>query len=162
VLSLRAATDPEHLKTTIAAADTSNLLVPGYAQRPVYSSIVRELGAALDVAGGFGARTTAGRALLTAYLSQEVEHGAGSFGRTVSGFREWRSQLSGNSFRRGQLDTAAALAEAFTEVVLNASRAAPPAQELHGLLVRSARSLPPSGTVATRRRAVNATARRST
>ncbi|MEV6335250.1 hypothetical protein AB0M12_11105 [Nocardia vinacea] len=127
VLAMHAATDPEQTAA------------PGYAQRPVYASIVRELGAALDAAGGFRARTAAQRALLTAYLPQARED-RGSLNRTVSGFRTWRAQLSARSFHREQLDPAAALAEAFTDVVLNANRATPPAQVLHSLLVRTAGS----------------------
>ncbi|WP_280295561.1 hypothetical protein [Nocardia abscessus] len=61
----------------------------------------------------------------------------------VSGFQEWRSQLSGRSFDRGRFDPSAALAEAFTDVGLNAARAAPPAQVLHRLLVTTANSPTP-------------------
>ncbi|WP_433527000.1 hypothetical protein ACQPZ2_20395 [Nocardia pseudovaccinii] len=130
VLAAHAATDPEQAGRTAAA---------GSAQRPVYASIVCELGAALDAAGGFRARSTAQRELLTAYLPQARED-RGSLNRTVSGFRTWRAQLSARSFHREQLDPATALAEAFTDVVLNASRATPPAQVLHSLLVRTAGS----------------------
>lgn len=132
VLARHAATDHAQLERTDNAP-------PGYAQRPVYSSIVHELGAALDAAGGFRARTAAQRALLTAYLPQARED-RGSLNRTVSGFRTWRAQLSARSFHHGQLDPATALAEAFTDVVLNATRATPPAQILHSLLVRTAGS----------------------
>ncbi|MFI6955834.1 hypothetical protein ACIBJI_20440 [Nocardia sp. NPDC050408] len=134
VLAARAATDP--MQTGGTAAENAS---PGYVHRPVYASVVRELGAALDAAGGFRARTAAQRALLKAYLPQARED-RGSLNRTVSGFRTWRAQLSARSFRSGQLDPATALTEAFTDVVLNAEQATPPAQVLHRLLVRTAGS----------------------
>ncbi|WP_328411460.1 hypothetical protein [Nocardia sp. NBC_00403] len=138
VLSARAATDPDYLEQTIAAAESAGLLVPGYARRPVYSSIVCELGGAMDVAGGFRARTAARRALITAYLPRLDAEDRGSLHRTVAGFRGWRAQLSGRSFRSGRFDSAAALAEGFTEMVLNGEQAAPPARVLHRLLVETA------------------------
>ncbi|WP_157170976.1 WXG100 family type VII secretion target [Nocardia araoensis] len=143
VLSLQAATDPKQLSEAVGAADHAGLLAPGCAQRPVYSSIVRELGRALDRAGGLRARTTAQRALLMAYLQQLTPEDKGPLNGTVSGFREWRSRLSGRSFDRGRFHPAAALAEAFTDVVLNGALAAPPAQVLHRLLVTTAKGSPP-------------------
>ncbi|MEU2036386.1 hypothetical protein [Nocardia amamiensis] len=143
LLAVRAATDPQYLQQTVTLAEDAGLLAPGCAQRPVYSTIVRELGRALDGAGGFRARATAQRALLTAYLPQQNPEDKGSLHRTVSGFQEWRSQLSGHSFDRGRFRPATALAEAFTDVVLNAAQAAPPAQVLHRLLVTTANSPAP-------------------
>ncbi|WP_063053049.1 WXG100 family type VII secretion target [Nocardia arthritidis] len=143
VLAVRAATDPQQLRQTVTAADNAGLLAPGCARRPVYSSIVRELGRALDGAGRFRARAAAQRALLTAYLPQLNPEDKSSLNRTVSGFQEWRSRLSGHSFDHGRFQPAAALAEAFTDVVLNATQAAPPAQVLHRLLVTTATSPTP-------------------
>ncbi|WP_280492654.1 WXG100 family type VII secretion target [Nocardia asiatica] len=143
VLTLPVATDPTQLEQAVTAADNAGLVAPGCARRPVYSAIVRELGRALDGAGGFRARAGAQRALLTAYLPQLNPEDKGSLNRTVSGFQEWRSQLSGYSFDRGRFHPAAALAEAFTDVVLNGAQAAPPAQVLHRLLVTTANSPTP-------------------
>ncbi|MEU1998871.1 hypothetical protein ABZ511_30930 [Nocardia gamkensis] len=143
VLALRAATDLRQLQQTVTTAEDAGLLAPGCARRPVYSSIVRELGRALDGAGRFRARDAARRALLTAYLPQLNPEDKSSLNRTVSGFQEWRSRLSGHSFDRGRFQPAAALAEAFTDVVLNATQAAPPAQVLHRLLVTTANSPAP-------------------
>ncbi|MBF6469834.1 WXG100 family type VII secretion target [Nocardia beijingensis] len=143
VLAVRAATDPRYLQQTVAIAEDAGLLAQGCAQRPAYSTVVRELGRALDGAGGFRARAAAQRALLTAYLPQLNPEDKGSLRRTVSGFREWRSQLHGHSFDRGRFRPATALAEAFTDVVLNATQAAPPAQVLHRLLVTTANSPTP-------------------
>ncbi|MFD8248496.1 hypothetical protein [Nocardia sp. NPDC059691] len=143
VLAVGAATDPERLQQTVTTADNAGMLAPGCARRPVYSSIVRELGRALDGAGGFRARAAAQRVLVRAYMPQLNPEDKGSLNRTVSGFQEWRSQLSGRSFDRGRFHPAAALAEAFTDVVLNAAEAAPPAQVLHRLLVTTADSPAP-------------------
>ncbi|MEU6191241.1 WXG100 family type VII secretion target [Nocardia sp. NPDC047038] len=143
VLAVAVATDPERLQQTVTTADNAGMLAPGCARRPVYSSIVRELGRALDGAGGFRARAAAQRVLVGAYMPQLNPEDKGSLNRTVSGFQEWRSQLSGRSFDRGRFHPAAALAEAFTDVVLNAAEAAPPAQVLHRLLVTTADSPTP-------------------
>ncbi|MER7454580.1 WXG100 family type VII secretion target [Nocardia beijingensis] len=143
VLSLPVATDPKRLSDAVDAADNAGLLAPGCAQRPVYSSIVRELGRALDRAGGFRARSAAHRALLMAYVPQLTAEDKGSLNRTMSGFRDWRSRLSGRSFDRGRFHPAAALAEAFTDVVLNGTQATPPAQVLHRLLVGAAKDSAP-------------------
>lgn len=133
VLAVHVATNRDQFEHTDSAP-------PGYGQRPIYSAIVRELGAALDAAGDFRAHSTAQRELITAYLPQHDREHRGSVNRVVSGFRTWRSQLSGRSFSHGLLDPAKALADAFTDVVLNATRATPPAQVLHALLVRTAGS----------------------
>ncbi|BDU02598.1 WXG100 family type VII secretion target [Nocardia sputorum] len=140
MLALPVATDPKQLEQAVIAADNAGLVAPGCARRPVYSAIVRELGRALDGAGGFHARTGAQRALLSAYLPQLSPEDKGSLNRTVSGFQEWRAQLGGHSFDRGRFHPAAALAEAFTDVILNAAHATPPAQVLHRLLVTTANS----------------------
>ncbi|MCX4094941.1 hypothetical protein [Nocardia sp. alder85J] len=140
-VATHAATDPERLREETAIAERAGLLAPGCARRPVYSSIVRELGTALDLAGGFRARTTASRQLLTACLPGLSPADRESLRRTVSGFREWRSQLRGRSFPNGRFDPATALPEAFTDVVLNGPLAAPPAVVLHDHLVEAADSM---------------------
>lgn len=143
VLAAHAATNPDYLEETLAAAESSRQLAARSARRPVYSSIVRELGAALDVAGAFRAHRSAHRALLLEYLplhppSQDSLQGI------VTGFRRWRAQLPGRSFRQGRFDPAGALSEAFTEVVLNASQATPAARALHRLLVHTAEANVPT------------------
>ncbi|WP_146165361.1 MULTISPECIES: WXG100 family type VII secretion target [Nocardia] len=138
VLAARAAVDPGGLERTVAAAERLGMLAPGSGQRPVYSSIVRELGGALDVAGGFAARSVAHRALVATYLSRPDTADRGSLGRVVAGFRRWRAQLSGRSFQGDRFDPAAALSEAFTDVVLN-GEAVPPARVLHGVLADQGR-----------------------
>ncbi|MQY25300.1 WXG100 family type VII secretion target [Nocardia aurantia] len=137
-LSANAATDPEALRQETSAAVRAGLIASGSARRPVYSSIVREMGGALDLAGDFRARRATQRGLLSAYLPGLPAADRASLRRTVSGFREWRAQLSGRSFVAGRLAPAAALSEAFTEVALNSAQAAPPARVLHDLLVDAA------------------------
>ncbi|NUS91184.1 MAG: hypothetical protein HOQ36_02050 [Nocardia sp.] len=136
-LAVRAAVEPAALEHAVRSDEEAGLLAPGCTQRPVYSAVVRELGRALDAAGGFRARTATRHALVAAYLPLAGRDAAGSLARTVSGFGQWRAQLSGG-FRAGRFDPEAALAEAFTEVVLDVARASQPARTLHRLLVDSA------------------------
>lgn len=137
ILAARAAVDPVGLERAVGADEAAGLLAPGCAQRPVYSSVVREMGRALDAAGDFRARAATRRALVAAYLPLASRDAAGSLARTVAGFAVWRAQLAGG-VRAGGFDPEAALAEAFTEVVLDASRASQPAHTLHRLLVDTA------------------------
>ncbi|MFD0360920.1 hypothetical protein ACFQZZ_05595 [Nocardia sp. GCM10030253] len=83
-------------------------------ERPVYTTIVREFGRALDTAGNFRARQEAQRTLITESL-----RGGGGFGG-------------------GLLDPGKALVEGFTEVVLRGERAGSLATVLHGVLVKMA------------------------
>ncbi|GGL06364.1 WXG100 family type VII secretion target [Nocardia jinanensis] len=137
-LSYRAATAPADLHQLITDAEQAGLFAAGCAERPVYSLVVRELGALLDSIGAHRARTGAQRALITAYLSQADPHEKYSLRRTVTGYRRWRAQLPGRSFHGRQLDPGPALSEAFTGVVLAPGRAAPPAHVLSHLLVAGA------------------------
>ncbi|WP_327147444.1 WXG100 family type VII secretion target [Nocardia sp. NBC_01329] len=138
-LSVRSAVEPAELERAVRSDEDAGVLAPGCAQRPVYSTVVRELGRVLDAAGGFRARTATRHALVAAYLPLASPENTDSLARTVSGFREWRAQLSG-AFRGGRFDPEAALAEAFTEVVLDVARASLPARALHRLLVETAGS----------------------
>lgn len=127
---------PAQLEHAVRADEEAGILAFGSGQRPVYSSIVRELGRALDAAGGFRARSESRRALLAAYLPLAHPRATITLARTVAGFKEWRAQLTGG-FRGDRFDPADALAEAFTEVVLDAGRACAPARVLHRLLVEA-------------------------
>ncbi|WP_328392432.1 WXG100 family type VII secretion target [Nocardia sp. NBC_00416] len=141
-LSAGAAVEPAQWEHAIRRDEAAGGFAPGCARRPVYSAVVRELGRVLDAAGGFRARAAARRALIAAYLPLAGPETAGSLARTVAGFGQWRAQLNGG-FPAGRFEPAAALAEAFTEVVLDARRASPPARALHRLLVETA---DPAGT----------------
>ncbi|MGW0183346.1 hypothetical protein [Nocardia sp. NPDC003345] len=137
-LASRMAVDPTRFERAVRAEEEAGLLAPGCAQRPVYSSIVRELARALDIAGEFRARPAARRALLAAYLPFANPQSTRTLGSAVAGFAQWRAQLSAG-IRDGRFDPAAALTESFTEVVLDAGRASPQARVLHRLLIEAAR-----------------------
>ncbi|BCK59112.1 hypothetical protein NWFMUON74_68840 [Nocardia wallacei] len=107
--------------------------------RPVYASTVREFGDAFDRAGARIACAQAQRALIAEYLCDDTEYRRTDLARVVHGFKRWRDQLSGGSFDRGVFDPAAALAEAFTDVVLNGTAATEPAKTLCRLLIDTAR-----------------------
>lgn len=145
ILATRAATDPEYLQQAITAEEDAGFLAPGCAERPVYSSIVRELGTALDTAGRSRARAGAQRALLAAYLVHADPPDKRSLHHTVTGFRRWRSQLCGRSFRDGRFDPAAALSEAFTGIVMAPDRATAPTLALYRLLISTVVE-PPTAT----------------
>lgn len=140
IVAAAAATDPERLRQVTADAEFEGTVAPGCSQRPVFAAVVRAFGGALDDVGGRRARPVAQRTLLTAYRPLLPPESSQSVRRMASAYREWRSQLRGRSLRRGRFDPAEALAEAFTEVELNASLAVPPAHVLHRLLVSVARS----------------------
>ncbi|MBF6171556.1 hypothetical protein [Nocardia blacklockiae] len=143
VLATRTAIDPEYARHAAASGGTDRLAAE-CARRPVYSTIVRKFGSALDRAGGGRARRSAHRTLLEAYLPQVHPEHRGSLRHMTSGFRTWRSQLSEKSFDHTRFQPEPALSEAFTDVVLNAGRATPPAQVLHRLLVATANSHTPT------------------
>lgn len=135
-LNTLVARDPGKFAEYVRAATLSGALAPGSDRRPVYSTIVRELGHALDVAGGFGARQTAEKVLIADYTRT---HGAEHEDAAVSGDRQWRGQLSSYGFYEGRFDPGMALADAFAEVQLNGPGARQPAKVLHQLLIDTAR-----------------------
>ncbi|WP_433733148.1 hypothetical protein ACQP0C_12875 [Nocardia sp. CA-129566] len=112
---------------------------PTRPDRPMYTTILRALGGALDLAGGFRARTEAQRTLITEYLRVRGAKGD-TLARVVSGYKRWRSALSDNCFRNGVFAPAAALAEAFAAVELDGDAASGPAKTLHRLLVTMAKA----------------------
>lgn len=110
-------------------------------KRPVYSMIVRELGCALDIIGGFGGRPAAQKILITEYFSMCGDSRFdNSLGNIVRGFMQWRGQLSGEGFPNGRFDPGTALPEAFVEVQLNNEEASAPAHALRSLLVGMAKT----------------------
>ncbi|WP_280337404.1 hypothetical protein [Nocardia wallacei] len=98
---------------------------------------VREFGRAIDRAGDRRARGVAQRTLIAEYLSGGAADEM-SFGQVVAGYRRWRDQLSGSGFDRGVLAPADALADAFTDVMLNDGKASEPAKTLCRLLIDTA------------------------
>ncbi|MEV6341024.1 WXG100 family type VII secretion target [Nocardia vinacea] len=111
----------------------------GRPERAMYATTVRGLGGAMDIAGGFRARTEAQRTLITEYLRVRGAKGD-TLARVVSGYKRWRGGLSDNCFHNGVFAPAAALAEAFAAVELDGEAASGPAKALHRLLVQMARA----------------------
>ncbi|MGW5384906.1 hypothetical protein [Nocardia sp. NPDC003963] len=139
VLDRTATTDPATRSGSVEVATAGRRAAPGSAVRPVYATLVRELGRALAAVAGAAVYRQTQRTLITEYLRTTGLGGAGdSRGRTVSGYRHWRDQLSGCS-PTTRFDPGIALVEAFTEVELQADRASTPATALHRLLVDTAR-----------------------
>lgn len=138
-LDVESARNPDTLLHAVRAATESGYLARGCDARPVYSTIVREFGRALDVAGGFHARRRAQSALIAHFM--ERPHTAvppRSLGRIVRDYVDWRARLPGCCFPEGRFDPADALAEAFVEAHLRSDDVCPQAAVLHALLVDTA------------------------
>ncbi|MET8874540.1 hypothetical protein [Nocardia sp. NPDC004604] len=140
VLDTVVARNPSVFAEYIRAATHSGKIARGSDRRPVYSTMVRELGHALDVAGSFRARQAAQDALIAEFTrtrgTASRDHAATA---SSSEYEQWRAQLSGYGFHNGRFDPGMAVADAFTEVQINGSEAAAPAKVLHRLLVDAAR-----------------------
>lgn len=108
------------------------------ADHPVQAQVLRALGEVVDLQGGFRARTSVQRALITEYLRL-----TGAEGRTLAqvtdGYRRWRKQLGEYCFRDGVLDPGRALAQGFAGVEQRGAQAPGPAKVLHRLLLTMAR-----------------------
>ncbi|WP_406230923.1 hypothetical protein [Nocardia sp. NBC_01009] len=117
VLDRAAVANPIRAAGAVASATRTRAGRHDYDERPVYVTIVREFGRALDTAGNFRAHQEAQRTLITESL-----RGGGSFGH-------------------GLLDPGTALVEGFTEVVLRGDRAGGVATALHGALVQMAKAI---------------------
>ncbi|WP_433683868.1 WXG100 family type VII secretion target [Nocardia sp. CA-119907] len=128
-----------NLRLLAATVTVPHSTRPTRPERPMYTTILRSLGGALDLAGGFRARTEAQRTLITEYLRVRGAKGD-TLARVVSGYKRWRSALSDNCFRNGVFAPAAALAEAFAAVELDGDAASGPAKTLHRLLVTMAKA----------------------
>ncbi|GAB2693638.1 WXG100 family type VII secretion target [Nocardia thraciensis] len=102
--------------------------------RPMYTTILRELGAAVDLTGGFRARKEAQRALITEYLRVHGAQGE-TLAQVVGGYKRWRAQLGDDCFEQGVFVPARALTEAFAAVESRGARASGPAKVLHRTLV---------------------------
>ncbi|MEV6426769.1 hypothetical protein [Nocardia sp. NPDC051463] len=117
VLDRAAVSNPIRAAGAVASATRTRGKRHDYDERPVYVTIVREFGRALDTAGNFRAHQEAQRTLIAESL-----RGKGSFGH-------------------GLLDPGTALIEGFTEVVLRGERAGGVATALHGALVKMAQAV---------------------
>ncbi|AHH16459.1 hypothetical protein NONO_c16580 [Nocardia nova SH22a] len=133
------AADVETLSGKVSADAERGRISRGSGSRPLYSTIVRELGHALDVTGGLRARPLSQRTLISEYLTIcGDERFDTPLGVVVADFRRWRGDLSEYGFPDGRFDSGPALADAFTEVHMNAGEAGAPARALHRLLVDTA------------------------
>ncbi|MET8794915.1 hypothetical protein ABZV91_00370 [Nocardia sp. NPDC004568] len=110
--------------------------------RPMYVTMLRELGHVLDLTGGLRARAEAQRALITEYLRINGAQGD-TLGRIVSGYRSWRGELGDYCFDDRTFSPGRALAAGFAAVQLAGSEAPAAAKTLHRLLVAMARAESP-------------------
>ncbi|MEV0110817.1 hypothetical protein AB0H42_31420 [Nocardia sp. NPDC050799] len=140
VLDTEAAANPAPPPGPDAASPQST--EAGRQESPLYATVLRALGSALDISGGCRARAEAQRALITEYLRVNGSKGD-TLARVVGGYRKWRAGLSGNSFEHGVFAPEQALADAFAAVESDAEAARPPQKVLHRLLITLART---SGT----------------
>ncbi|MGW1737713.1 hypothetical protein ACWCPQ_02785 [Nocardia sp. NPDC001965] len=114
-------------------------------QRPMYTTMLLELGRVLDLAGNLRARAEAQRALITEYLRITGAQGD-NLGRIVGGYRRWRAQLGDQCFDQQIFSPGRALAVAFATVELHGDSASAPAKVLHRLLVALAQTASPDST----------------
>ncbi|MGW1743959.1 hypothetical protein ACWCPQ_34780 [Nocardia sp. NPDC001965] len=108
-------------------------------QRPMYVTMLRELGHVLDLTGGLRARAEAQRALISEYLRISGAQGE-TLGRIVSGYRSWRAELGDYCFDDRMFSPGRALAAGFAAVELVGGEAPAAAKALHRLLVAMARA----------------------
>ncbi|WP_245676268.1 hypothetical protein [Nocardia niwae] len=111
-------------------------------QRPMYAAILRELGAAIDLTGGFRARKEAQRALITEYVRINDPRGE-TLSRVVAGYKRWRAQLGDHCFEHGLFVPGRALAEGFAAVESSEDEANGPQKALSRLLVAMSRAALP-------------------
>ncbi|MEU6188202.1 hypothetical protein [Nocardia sp. NPDC047038] len=111
-------------------------------RRPMYAAILRELGAAIDLIGGFRAHKEAQRALITEYVRINDPRGQ-TLSRVVAGYKRWRAQLGDNCFEQGLFVPGRALAEGFAAVESSDDEANGPQKVLGRLLVTMSRAAVP-------------------
>ncbi|WP_280335945.1 WXG100 family type VII secretion target [Nocardia wallacei] len=137
LLSQAAAADPALLTARDQTA-TGPIRMP---RRPMYAAILRELGGAIDLAGGRRARREAQRALITEYLRLQGAQGE-TLAQVVGGYRRWRAQLGEQCFERGVFAPGRALAECFAAVEAGGAEVSAPAKVLHRMLLTMLRTDP--------------------
>ncbi|MBF6337462.1 hypothetical protein IU450_16380 [Nocardia abscessus] len=137
VLARTAVIDPRML-TGGSRATTGS----GPPRRPMYAAILRELGAAVDLTGGFRAHREAQRALITEYVRINDPRGE-TLSRVVAGYKRWRAQVGDNCFEQGLFVPGRALAEGFAAVESSEDEANDPQKVLGRLLVVMSRAALP-------------------
>ncbi|MBF6350671.1 WXG100 family type VII secretion target [Nocardia flavorosea] len=130
VLTRHAAANPRSAADRTPGSNT----IP---DRPMYTTILGQLGAAFDLMGGFRARNEAQRTLIAEYLRLHGAQGE-TLGQVVAGYKRWRARLGKDCFDHGVLVPARALAAGFVEVETKYDTASSPAKVLHRALVAMA------------------------
>lgn len=128
-LDLRTAREPAADPTTEPGGEP--------ARSEIYPATLRELGRALDDAGGGAARKQAQRVLIGEYLRRDPRPDR-TLAEVVSGYRDWRAGLAGKPTAPGEFDVGHALGIAFAEVVQHGAEAGIQARLLHAVLVAAA------------------------
>ncbi|MEV5834893.1 hypothetical protein [Nocardia sp. NPDC052112] len=132
--------NPAKFGEKVYAAIQSGKSVPGSEERPMYSTIVGDLGRILVGQVDERILRLAQRSLLTEYRRINGPWDAeDTLARIIGGYRQWRDQLGGNSIAEGRFQPHAALVAAFAEVELRGDDACGPARVLYRLLVEGAR-----------------------
>ncbi|MFI9415039.1 hypothetical protein [Nocardia gamkensis] len=128
------------LEEKVETAIRSGERVAGSGERPMYSTIVHDLGRILEAGAGPRVRQSAHRSLLMEYqrISGPWDRGD-TLAAIVRGYRQWRAQLIRACFCGDRFDPRAAVVEGFTEVELRGEGACGPAKVLHRLVVEHAR-----------------------
>jgi uncharacterized protein YukE len=140
ILDRSTVADLARLAELVSPATESAAAEPGCDERPMYSTIVNDLGRIMETAAGPALPQRAQASLIAEYRRI-----SGPWDRTdtlaniVAGYRKWREQLSGRCFSDKLFQPRAALIEAFTEVELDGDKACGPAKILHHLVVENAR-----------------------
>ncbi|MQY24748.1 hypothetical protein [Nocardia aurantia] len=110
--------------------------------RPMYATIVREIGAALAISVSEPVRRRVQRELIVEYLRVSGTRISGMradpLSVIVAGYRGWRDLLGANCFDRCVLRPRAALGAGFAEVELCGAGAGEAARVLHRLVVAAA------------------------
>jgi hypothetical protein len=134
------AASPALLEEKVETAIRSGERVAGSGERPMYSTIVHDLGRILEAGAGRRVRQSAHRSLLMEYQRVSGPWGArDTLAVIVRGYRQWRAQLIRACFSGDRFDPRAAVVEGFTEVELRGEGACGPAKVLHRLVVEHAR-----------------------
>lgn len=132
--------NPAQFSKKIYAAIQSGSAVAGSAERPMYSTIVGDLGRIMADQAGRPVQQLAQRSLISEYRRIDGPWDAGDpLAHIVGGYRRWRDQLGGNSIVGGRFQPYAGLVAAFAEVELRGEDASGPARVLYRLLVEGAR-----------------------
>ncbi|MFI6361169.1 hypothetical protein ACIBG0_00320 [Nocardia sp. NPDC050630] len=132
--------NPAQFSEKVRAAIQSGESVAGSEERPMYSTIVGDLGRIMAEQAGRPVWRMAQRSLITEYRRLEGPWNSGeTLASIVGGFRRWRDQLGGNRVADGRFQPRSALVAAFAEVELRGEDACGPARVLYRLLVEGAR-----------------------